>query len=308
MFLNDRLASDELRTLRSLNIRSSLSEKEYRYYWSLEKGLEGEQALDERLVDLPEHVLILRDLTLEVNNTTFQIDTLLIFQNNIYLLDVKNNQGDYYLDGDIWKSVNGNEIKNPLRQIDRCVSLLRQLFQKLGFHANINASLVFVNPEFTLYAAPRRSDIIFPTQLNRFIKQLKQEPCNIGQKHHRLADQLLSNRVLNNRHETKFTYEFSQLKKGILCFNCSLFMRKLNGHRLICDQCKRIDFTSKIVLEHIDEFKFLFPSKKVNTKNIYEWCGDQVAQRTVRSILNKHFHLMSQGKASYYVNRDAAEA
>ena len=107
MFLNDRLPSDELRTLRALNIRSSLSEKEYRYYLNLEKGFEGEQRLDQCLKDLPEQVLILRDLTFEVNNTTFQIDTLPIFQNNIYLLEVKNNHGDYYIDNEIWKSING---------------------------------------------------------------------------------------------------------------------------------------------------------------------------------------------------------
>src|SRR5690554_7933025 len=112
MFINQRVISNELRTLRSLNLRSTLSKDEYQYYLSLEKGLEGERKLDQRLEELPEEVLILRDLTLEIGHSIFQVDTLLIFENQLYLLEVKNLEGDYYLDGQLFKNIYGKEIRN----------------------------------------------------------------------------------------------------------------------------------------------------------------------------------------------------
>src|SRR5690625_7030947 len=123
MFLNERQPSDELRTLCSLNSRSVLSKEDYHYYLNLEKGLEGELKLDKFLEEALADVMILRDLTFEINNTIFQIDTLLIFQKCIYLLDVKNNQGDFCVEGEIWKSPSGNEMKNPLHQLSQCTSL-----------------------------------------------------------------------------------------------------------------------------------------------------------------------------------------
>src|SRR5690625_2051441 len=123
MFLNERQPSDELRTLLSLNSLSVLSKEDYHYYLNLEKGLEGELKLDKLLVEALAEVMILRDLTFEINNTIFQIDTLLIFQKCIYLLDVKNNQGDFCVEGESWKSQTGNEMKNTLHQISRVSSL-----------------------------------------------------------------------------------------------------------------------------------------------------------------------------------------
>src|SRR5690625_2581491 len=218
MFLNERQPSDELRTLRSLNSRSVLSKEDYHYYLNLEKGLEGELKLDKLLGEALAEVMILRDLTFEINNTIFQIDTLLIFQKCIYLLDVKNNPADFYVEREIWPSPTANYMNNSLHQLSRCTSLFKHLLQRLRFTSNISASLVYVHPEFTLYQAPRRQDIVFPTQLNRFIGRLKQEPCNYRQDHHRLAKQLLSKEFLSIRLEKAFDNSLTYLKKGIVCF------------------------------------------------------------------------------------------
>ena len=307
MFLNERQPSDELRTLCSLNSRSVLSKEDYHYYLNLEKGLEGELKLDKLLEEALADVMILRDLTFEINNTIFQIDTLLIFQKCIYLLDVKNNQGDFCVEGEIWKSPTGNEMKNPLHQLSRCTSLFKHLLQRLGFTSNINASLVYVHPEFTLYQAPRRQDIVFPTQLNRFIGRLKQESCNYRQDHHRLAKQLLSQRVLRHRHETDFDYEFNSLKKGIVCFDCGGFMSRYSLYQLVCDKCNKTDYNEICALKNINEFEFLFPNKKITLNNIYNWCGEVLSIDVIRNVLRKNYRLLSRGKASYYLEEKASD-
>jgi len=303
MFLNERTASNELRTLRSLNVRTTLSKKERQYYWHLEKGFEGECWLDKRLEVLPDQVLILRDLTYEVNHTTFQIDTLLIFQEKLYLLDVKNNDGDHYIEGGVWKTAQGTEIKNPQHQLLRCTSLLRKLLQIIGINLNICAYLIFVNPEFTLYQAPRTPEIIFPSQLNRFIEKLKAEPCNLSHMHQRIANQLLQDRLKENRHQIQFTYQLDQMKKGILCSECYGFMRRYNQKRLICLKCKKIDLTTNKISSNIDEFKFLFPDKKITSKYIYNWCGGVATMDVIRRVLNQKYDLISQGRSSYYVEK-----
>lgn len=300
MFLNNRTVSNELRILRSLNARTTLSKKEFQYYLNLERGYKGECWLDKRLEVLPEQVLILRDLTYEVNHTTFQIDTLLIFQEKLYLLDVKNNDGDYYIEDGVWKTAHGIAIKNPQHQLTRCATLLRQLLQSIGFNLNITGKLVFVNPEFTLYQAPRTSEIVFPTQLNRFIDRLKTESCNLGHQHHRIAKQLLEKRVKENRHETKFEYHFDQLKKGILCNDCYRFMMRYDSRNVICRKCKKKESNDSALLRNIEEFRFLFPSEKLRTKCIYQFCGLIVPESGIRRVLNKYYCLTSQGRSAYY--------
>ena len=57
---------------------------------------EGEQKFDLLAESIQEGRYIIIDLLLEVNNSYFQIDTLIISQGVIHLLDIKNFQGDWY--------------------------------------------------------------------------------------------------------------------------------------------------------------------------------------------------------------------
>lgn len=86
MPFKDRTESDELKTLRIINTRMDLSEDKYTYYLGLEKGFAGEVQFDLLTEKLQPECHILNDLLLESNNTIFQIDTTIIFQETIYLL------------------------------------------------------------------------------------------------------------------------------------------------------------------------------------------------------------------------------
>lgn len=137
----------------------------------------------------------------EINNTEFQIDTLLIFQKIINLIDVKYFERDYYIEGDIWySSLTGKEIKNPLLQLNRCQSLPRRLLQELGCNMPIEANVVFNHPEFTLYQATRNLPIILPTQLNRLMKKINNTSSSLIQKHINLADKLISKHLNKSAH------------------------------------------------------------------------------------------------------------
>lgn len=115
------------------------------------------------------------------------MDSLLIFPESIYMYEVKNYQGDYYYDSDRFYKKPKLEISNPLIQLNRTASLLRQLLQSLGFHLHVEASVVFINPEFTLYQAPLNKPFIFPTQLNPYFKKLNKLSSTKLDHNHKLS-------------------------------------------------------------------------------------------------------------------------
>src|SRR5213080_1336025 len=96
--IKERYESEELKLLRYLNLRMSLPAKEAQYCSNLEKGFEGECKFDQVLEALPDGWQALKDLLYEQNNTFFQIDILLIAHDDtLFLYDVKNFDGDYYV-------------------------------------------------------------------------------------------------------------------------------------------------------------------------------------------------------------------
>src|SRR5690554_6810976 len=97
--LKQREERGELKIMRSLNARVKLGEDEFSKYLSLEKGFTGEKNFDELTGKLTGDWLILNDLPIQYQGTKIQIDSLLLSQFNLYQFEVKNFEGDYYLDG-----------------------------------------------------------------------------------------------------------------------------------------------------------------------------------------------------------------
>ncbi|OIJ19135.1 hypothetical protein BKP45_14290 [Anaerobacillus alkalidiazotrophicus] len=126
------------------------------------------------------------------NNTNIQIDSLIISPVKIYLLDVKNYEGNYYIESDRWYSMPKSESKNPLLQLKRTETQLQRLLEDLRINLSVESYVVFVNPEFHLYQAPIDEPIIFPTQLNRFCNKLNLNTSKMKVNHSNLAEKLLS--------------------------------------------------------------------------------------------------------------------
>ncbi len=183
MIIKSREEPLELKILRSLNSRMDLSAKDKHHYHNLEKGYKGELIFDEWLTAISNERLVLNDLLFELNNTICQIDSIVIKTKSIYLFEVKNYEGDYFIEDDRWYSLPKSEINDPLLQLKRTESLIRRLCQDIGCKASIESFLVFVNPDFHLYQAPLHLPIIFPGQLNRFINNEKKKPSKITETH-----------------------------------------------------------------------------------------------------------------------------
>jgi hypothetical protein len=258
MFKKNRYESEELKVLKALNVRMELAEKEKQYYFNLQRGFEGEVIFDGYLKRIGIQSYILNDLLFEQNHSHFQIDSLLISQILTYLFEVKNFEGEYYFDGDQLKTINGTEVKNPLLQLERNESLLRQFFNHIGFKIPIEAYLVFVNPDFTLYNAPLNRRIILPTNLNRFIHQLNNQKSTLNIQHSRLSDKLLSSHLTKSPFTKIPPYEY-------LFTQSRIFWRQYAP--LVTSFCSITNFLAPI---HLIGYLF-FPNHEFSGANTPHW-------------------------------------
>lgn len=301
MLLKDRSEPPELKALRYLNKRMELTSKEKFQLLNLEKGYDGEVKFDQLTESLNEERYIINDLLLEVNNSYFQIDKVIISQGIIHLLDIKNYEGDCYLESDkLYSVTNRREYKNPVNQLKRSESLFRQLLQNLKLNYLVEASIIFFNPEFTLYQAPMEQPIIFPTQVNRFLKELNNTPSKLDDTHKKIAQKLISLHQSNNPFTLLPKYHYDQLEKGIYCKSCNSFMTYINNYDLVCNKCGTHERIELAILRSIEEFKLLFPERKLTTHNIYEWCKAGISKKTITRILKKNYTSVGKTRDTYY--------
>ncbi|MEH7108952.1 MULTISPECIES: nuclease-related domain-containing protein [Bacillaceae] len=302
MILKSRTESEELLKMRSLNTRMELTQEEKFHYYNLEKGYEGEVKFDRMSESLQEERLILNDLLLKINNSYFQIDTTLISQEVIRLLDIKNFEGDFCLEKDRFYSVKtGREYKNPIIQLHKCASQFRQLLQYLKLNYLVEASVIFINPEFTLYNAQIDHPIILPNQVNRFLSSINNTSSNLNDGHKELAKQLISVHQTKNPFSHVPNYQYDQLKKNIYCKFCRSFSVSLQNHIFVCGKCGGHETVEDAILRNVREFKLLFPEQKITTTTIYEWCNTDLTKKTFCRVLKKHFTSFGKTSDSYYI-------
>jgi len=293
----------ELTILKHLQIRMNLPHNSRLRIDQLTKGFEGEKDFFKRLrKQLPSNAIILNNLLLTYNDNEFQIDTLIISENNIAIIEVKNYEGDFYIkDGD-WFIVDNNiEIRNPLHQIGRCEHLLRKLLQQLGHNFKVTAYLIFINDKFTLYQAPLKRNIVFPTQLDRFINNFSSTLFKPQRNHQRLVKQLASRHLNISSNKKLPEYEFNQLIKGIICRECNTFLFSYNRKYVMCKKCGNKKTVESALLKSVDEYKLLFPNKKLTTSSIHEWCKIIKSKQAIRRLLLKHYKQVNYGKYAYYI-------
>jgi hypothetical protein len=302
LIIKQRIESKELQILRALYVRMKLSETDKNYYLYLEKGFKGEVEFDSLIgSSLPNEAYIaVNDFIYEMNNTVFQVDSLLVSNNTIYLFEIKNFEGDFYIEKDRWYSSSDTEIKTPTLQLQRTETLTRRLLKELGFSIIVKPYLIFINPEFHLYNAPRNPQIIFPTQLNRFLTELNSRMTHTNSLDRKISKKLLSLHLKENPYSRipKFTYD--QLKKGLYCPCCFTFL----SSNLLCSNCGHKEDHNTTICRHTHEFNLLFPEDKITTKVIWDWCGQFMAKKTIHSVLSKNFILNGYGKSRFFTIND----
>ena len=294
--------SAQLQTFQYLKGRMKFTQDQAITYNNLYKGYLGERKFSKVLdKKLKSHCIVLFGLLLESKNNLFQVDCLLIYRNEIFLIEIKNYIGDFYVQDEKWYVCSSDkEIKNPLHQLERSAYLLREFLSTYGLKYRVNPYVVFINNEFTLYHAPRYSSIIFPTQINRFIQKLNQTPSLITSKHRKLANRLIAAHITTSPYEKLPEYHFLKLRRGIFCYSCRGQMQELQKGKMHCRHCGYFESIDSALMRSILEFNLLFPNKKITTSIIHEWSALNRTNRTIRRILKKYLVYVQNYRHSYF--------
>ncbi|WP_078595259.1 nuclease-related domain-containing protein [Evansella clarkii] len=301
-FLKPRTEPLELTLLKLLRSRFVLPEETNNYYLSKLKGYVGECYLDSLLATLTSNSLILCDLLFEQNNTTFQIDTLLLSQKTIYLFEVKNLEGDYYIkNGDWFRKSTGKAITNPVHQLKRCETLLRSLLHSRNIKMEIEPYLVFTNPLFTLYHAPLDLCAYFPGQLNSLLKKLTEAPFDLNGSHQRLGQFLLSRHVYDSPYGRLPEYRYDDLQKGVTCRKCMSLNVTVTRYTTICNACGHTEQNTSSILHAAKDLKLLFPDRLLNVHALDHWCDHLYHRKVIQQVLGTNYNLIKKGKYSYYL-------
>lgn len=288
--------------LKFLNARMTLGEKEMQRLHNLVKGFEGEVKFDSLTEKLQCPSYILNDLLLEHNGSNFQIDSLMLTQEPLYYFEIKNYEGDYYFENNRFYTLSkkDKEIKNPLQQLERGESLLRQMLQHYGYRIPIEAYVVFVNPEFHCFQAPLNKPIIYPNQLNRFMKKLNMRPSRLNGAHKKLADLLASMHQIVLPYDKLPPYTYAQLNKGPLCAVCDSLKTSVVDRKLVCAICGHVELLDHAILRSVEELKLLFPDIKITTVLVHDWFQVVDSMKTIRRVLVQNMSISGKTKGSFY--------
>lgn len=293
----------EFDVLKLLHQRMPLSASGKTKYMNLYKGLEGEQQFSRLLKNrLPSRYVVLTDVLLEQNESEFQLDILVIADDTIYPLEVKNYDGDFVIRNDRWYATAGRrEIRNPLHQVSRMEILLRNVLNQGKFNFSIESKVVFTHSEFFLYQAPLDAPLIFPTQINRFIEELVSKPFHGNSHQEKLVDFLKKQQKSWSTHTRLPKYTYEELQKGIVCEECSVFLRLDPLNLLVCNNCGRKEKLEPALLRSVRQYEVLFPDKRITVSAMLDWCNIISSRKIIRRILKKNLRLVQRGRYSYYV-------
>lgn len=301
MIIKERTKPLMLQMLESLNYRSILTFSEKKDYLNQLKGYEGEVQFDDYLEKLPCNWLILNDLRLKENGTMIQLDALVLTDDTIYLYEIKNYSGSYEYKEDALHARSDFVIVNPLTQVHRSQPFLYNLIRKLGYKMEVVPQVVFIHPDFYLYHLPRDKPFLFSNQLCRHFEKLAEQHHSATVTTKQLANRLYELHVSDYRPLDLPEYEYTGLKKGVLCPVCFSFEHDNMRETRICKGCGHKESIAKAIIRSTEEFHLLFPDLKVTKNQIHDWCGKIYTEQRVQRALSGHFLSHSSRRFTYYV-------
>lgn len=296
MLTNVRKSKEHL-ILELLRSRRELSKEEAAKLWILQSGYEGEQKFASLLTKFltAEHITHF-DFIFDAQGSITQIDCYIILSHKIILIEVKNFKGEYVMEDGVFKSLTTDKkYQNPLYQLHRAENNVTNLLESMQVNLPLQAFVVFVHDQFTLYAN-YNEQIILPTQLEQFLMRLNNDAKPLTQNHHEIARHLAAHHLPDNPSERMPTYDFQSLHKWIFCAQCRQATKKIRNH-IFCSYCQIKENFTTAILRSTFEFHLLFPKQLITKFVIYEWCGKLISQSTIQRALSSH--LQKQNKTSH---------
>lgn len=127
----------------------------FQQYKKYDAGIKGEEKLQSTLDTLPAGYHVLSNVNIKYNEKRSEIDNLVISTNGIVIVEAKNYSGMIQGEEDEaqWKQVKisnaghsyENAIRNPLKQVDRQIYILKMILNELGIRCWIDGYVYMAN-------------------------------------------------------------------------------------------------------------------------------------------------------------------
>ncbi|GEK92042.1 nuclease-related domain-containing protein [Alkalibacterium kapii] len=301
--LKAREKPEMLTALELLDKRMTLSYSEKQYMATLSKGFDGEVLFDSFM---EKHVfanaIVINDVSLVLGSTSFQIDSIMLTSDTLYLYEVKNYQGNFTNRNTHFLTTASQEIENPLNQLNRTTMLLSKLLRKWHVTLPIKSFVVFIHPTFILYEAKITDPFIFPSQLKHHFDTVNHQSGALTDKVYSLAQKLIKETKKELPYQRQLPcYSFEILKKGLLCSLCGSMNLTITTKKGECRACGQSTPIKELLLSQVKAFRSLFPEVHITSNMMYEWCGKRLTKRRIAVLLNEAFEKTSYGKSTHYL-------
>ena len=270
-----------------------------------EAGFQGESYVDNFLkqVQFPKNYAILKDLHIQVDPSSYlQIDTLILTQKYIALLEIKNIRGkiafqknpDQLLrefDGEI------TPFRCPEQQITRQTNKLQLLLQQIKINLPIKKLIVLAYTKTHVVLPPKYTTIVMGCDISIHIDDYNQLPDVISTTDFKQLLNYLSSRsseFIPNPVAKVFPVNLLEVTTGLICPTC---LMKMKG-QVKCRSCK----TPKLVMQQqaVEEWFYLMKDTITNRECVYflglkdKHAGNYLLNKLPLQPVNNH-------KSRYYV-------
>ncbi|WP_227394483.1 nuclease-related domain-containing protein [Jeotgalibacillus aurantiacus] len=260
-------------------------------------GYKGEAGLDYNLSFIKSPHIILHNLRLKGQNHHFQMDTIILFQNAIIILETKNISGSLQFKTDfqqVLRTLNGQTeaFKDFHLQIKRQSEQLTELMKrhKLGALPVI-PFIVMANSRTIIHAETPHilRNVIPPEAIESEIYKALQtiQTKKFGQAHmKKVADVLISlHEELEIDWFKKYSIGFSELQMGVQCPGCRKIGMVKSRRGWTCGDCHH--FSSSVHHEALEQLFQLKGDNGIVNKDIrlfFRISDEQAARRMVEKM------------------------
>jgi hypothetical protein len=132
------------------------------------------------------------------------------------------------------------------------------------------------------------------------MKKLNTKPSKLNSQHTRLAEKLLSLHITDSRFSRVPKYEYGLLRKGVFCPDCKEIYTEYKQKKFTCTHCHSKESVEDALMRTVEEYRLLFPERKITTTAIYEWCNPVLPAKMIRRLLTNNLQSIGEFNTRYY--------
>lgn len=199
--------------------------------YKIEAGYAGELKVDQYLQAIPylASKIILTNIQLPIKfGTSFQIDTLIIAKQYIFILEVKNIKGHLYFKENphyLLRTLDGIDttMECPITQLELAKVHLTTWLEQHGIKTDVHGEIILVNKSSVIKEIPSNSPVTFLKRLSLSLLKKESLPIKFNNQQLERIVRLILQQKIDSQYPPLCDYfkiDPSFLKTGQLCVKC----------------------------------------------------------------------------------------